>query len=358
MKEIKINGILYSPEEIRSLLADVKSLSKLEEWERKIFIFLENWFDSSGSIKQLTSGTTGKPKLLHLKKKAMLHSAKITCDFFNLSSESNALLCLSVDYIAGKMMIIRALYSHLNLITVPPDSDPHRHVKTKIDFVAMVPLQVRSMMDLYHKNFTVKTLLIGGAEIPFQLEKRLRAIRDTEIFASYGMTETCSHIALRKVNGPGASPFFSTLPGITINVDTRNCLKIEAPRLLEDPIVTNDIVEIMSHGKFLWKGRFDNLINSGGIKISPENIEDQLKEDITKKFIVSSLPDKLLGEKIVLVIESEPLTESEHKTLVQKINQKLEKYTRPKEIVAVKKIPQINSKPDRRKLKKMLMSAS
>jgi O-succinylbenzoic acid--CoA ligase len=301
-----------------------------------IFNFLQNWFDEKDFIEVKTSGSTGKPKNIFLKKQYMVNSALATGEFFNLFENTKALLCLSVNYIAGKIMLVRALTLGWNLDFVEPISNPLKNNTKKYDFTAMVPMQLENSIANLSK---IKKIIVGGAPVSNQLLKQLQNI-NIEVFATYGMTETITHIAVKKLNNfenvissAVEKDFYSTLPNIKISKDDRNCLVIDAPNITNQKIITNDIVEIKSSIKFKWIGRFDTVINSGGIKLYPEEIENKLSQCIKNEFFVAGIKDEKLGEKLILVIES--LDQNISKDLIFKqINslKSLSKYQIPKEI--------------------------
>lgn len=227
--------------------------------EQIIGEFLLDWFDNKEYIEMTTSGTTGAPKVVRLQKQAMIQSALATGDFFSLKPGNKTLLCLPVKFIAGKMMLVRSLILGLDLDIVEPSTEPLALNTTQYDFVAMVPLQVQnSIEDL--KN--VKKLIIGGAKMDSSLEEKLLPLK-TEIYETYGMTETITHIVAKKVG----ENFFSVLPNVKINTDNRGCLAITVPTISEKPIITNDIVKIITENQFTFLGRIDNVINSGGVKL-------------------------------------------------------------------------------------------
>lgn len=292
-------------------------------YEQAIGEFLLDWFDDKDYIETKTSGTTGLPKLLRLEKRAMIQSALATGDFFDLSPGDKALLCLPVQFIAGKMMLVRSFILGLNLDVVSPSVAPLGLRKERYDFVAMVPLQVQNSIEEL-KN--VKKLIIGGAKIDTVLEEKLLPLK-TEIYETYGMTETITHIAAKRV-GEAA---FSILPNVKIAKDDRDCLVISVPAVSDQPIVTNDLVELVNENQFVFLGRIDNVINSGGVKLIPEQIETKLIGKIANRFFVTSLPDSILGEKLILVIEGE---KQEFATDFFDV---LGKFEKPKEIVFVPK---------------------
>lgn len=294
-----------------------------DAYEQSIGEFFLDWFDKKDYIEMTTSGTTGLPKLVRLKKQAMIQSALATGDFFGLEPGDKALLCLPTQFIAGKMMLVRSLILGLELDVVSPSLHPLQFNTTTYDFVAMVPLQVQNSIDGLSK---VRKLIIGGAKLDSALEEELLPLK-TEIYETYGMTETITHIAAKRLE----DSVFSILPNVKISQDDRQCLVIHVATISDEPIVTNDLVELVNEQQFKFLGRIDNVINSGGVKLIPEQIEAKLTGKIANRFFVTGLPDTTLGEKLVLVIEGEK------QEFEPDFFDVLGKYEKPKEIVFVSK---------------------
>jgi len=295
-----------------------------DDFEKPVGDFLLDWFDSKSYIEMQTSGSTGTPKIVKVAKQAMVNSALATADFFDLKPSDNALLCLPVKYVAGKMMLIRAMVLGMNLEFVAPSSHPMKNTENDYDFVAMVPMQAQNSLKELEK---VKKLIIGGAKINKTLENDLIKLKSTQVFETYGMTETITHIAAKRIGAEA----FTVLPNVTISYDDRKCLVIDAPKINDIVIITNDLVVILNENQFVFLGRIDNIINSGGIKIMPEQVEQKLDGKIDRRFFIASKEDTKLGEKVVLVVEGEPF---EINTTIFEV---LDKYERPKEVVFVKK---------------------
>ena len=308
-----------------------------ESWQHAIYDFLKIWFDDSETITVHTSGSTGQPKAIQLTKYAMRNSARMTNAFFKLNETSTALLCLPANYIAGRMMLVRAIEGKFNLLTVEPKANPFENLQQAIDFTAITPYQLQHSFEEIKKLY-IKKIIVGGAKINSETETTVQQFT-TAIYETYGMTETCSHIALRAVNGQNKSDYFKVLNGVSIRKNENDCLCINAPHLLSDEIVTNDIVELIDNERFLIKGRFDNIINSGGVKLNPEQIEQKLETLISVPYFISSKPDNVFGNKVILVIQSSPFTPKLEVQLIKAIDSTLEKYERPKEIIY---IPQFN----------------
>lgn len=329
--EFRLNGISYSRTDLEVLGYDLVKEGK--PFEQKIGDFLLNWLDDKPTLEVKSSGSTGAPKLILLQKNQMVNSALATGAFFNLQKGETALLCLSADYIAGKMMLVRAMVLGLHLDYAEPSSSPLDRVSKSYDFVTMVPLQLENSLDQIE---LVKTLLVGGVAVSSQLNKKLKD-KSVAVFETYGMTETITHIAVKRINNlSSARPsdagknHFSALSNVVFTKDDRDCLVIHAPKICDLPVVTNDMVNLISDTAFEWLGRYDNVINSGGIKLFPEQIEAKLTPFIELPFFITALEDDVLGQKLILVVEGD--TDSE--TLLSKIIKikALERYEIPKSI--------------------------
>jgi O-succinylbenzoic acid--CoA ligase len=283
----------------------------MEPWEKAIFNFLKLWVDERPYITLKTSGSTGKPKNIQLPKATMAASAHYTCKYLKLQRGDSALLCLPVDYIGGKMMIVRAFVCGLKITAVQPSSVIR--LSKNYDFAAMTPHQLdettRANPEI-HKQ--LKKLILGGSTIGTGLMNRINHFK-CDVYHSYGMTETSSHIALKKLNGSRRSTYFELITSeIIIGLDSRECLTISAPYLGEDEIITNDIVEIRDPMHFAWKGRWDNVINSGSLKIHPEEIEAILGPLMDFRFIIFSTPHKVFGERPAMLIEQKNVPDIAH----------------------------------------------
>lgn len=324
---IRLNGATYN----RSNLEQLHFIDETQDsWQNVIHAFLKNWFDDSDFILAKTSGSTGKPKEIRLTKIAMINSAQMTNQFFGLHAESIALLCLPASYIAGKMMLVRAMVGGFNLITVEPSANPFDNMNTPIDFTAITPYQLFHSAESLRK-VSVHKIIVGGSPVTSKLEQLFENIL-SELYETYGMTETCSHIALRRFNGEEKSDYFTVLEGVSIRQDERECLTVKAPHLLKEEIQTNDVVELIGKDSFLWLGRADSAINSGGIKIHPEQVEKKLEGIIPSSYFISSIPDDVLENKVVLVIESINYSAQQESVLKSGLEKVLNKYELPKQI--------------------------
>lgn len=304
---------------------------------RELFLFLADWFDDSPTLQVQTSGSTGTPKRLTVRKEQMIQSARLTCEFLNLKAGDKALLCMPLQYIAGKMVVVRALVAGLDLIVRTPSGHPLADVDMPLRFAAMVPLQVyNTMQNPQERERLCRTdiLIIGGGAIDVTLETEIRHLPG-EVYSTYGMTETLSHIALRRLNGPQASSRYQPFSSVRLSLSVENTLVIDAPLVCDERLVTNDVAELYPDGTFTILGRKDNIINTGGIKVQAEVVEDTLRPFISVPFAITSRPDAKLGEAIVLLLEKTEALEEIRK----QIPTLLTKYQQPKYIHIVESIP-------------------
>ena len=318
--------------------------------------FLAEWHDESPYVRVQTSGSTGAPKPMLVEKRRMLASARITCDFLGLKPGDTALLCMSLDYIAGKMMVVRSIERGLKLITIAPSGHPLANnskfsiLNSQFSFSAMVPMQVYNTLQVPEEKERLKQirhLIIGGGAIDEAMEAELRHFPNA-VWSTYGMTETLSHIALRRLNGPEASDWYTPFPSVTISQNADGCLVIDAPEVCSEPLITNDIVEVDA-GRFRILGRKDNVICSGGIKIQIEEVERQLKPHLSAPYLITKRPDEKFGEVAVL------LTEGSIEDSRQVCERVLPKYHQPKDYLHVAQIPLTETgKPARKKAESLI----
>jgi O-succinylbenzoic acid--CoA ligase len=328
---------------------DINNLHSQTEFEKRVVFFLNEWLTDSEKVEVQTSGSTGVPKIFEIEKKKMLNSAKMTCDFLGLNENDKALICLPVEYISGKMMVVRSFERKLKLIIKNPSLEPLKELNEEIDFCAMTPLQVENSLDKIH---LIKNLIIGGAAVSESLKSKINQtlkISDsqTKIYETYGMSETLSHIALKEIY-PNQNDYFTVFENVSISKDERECMKISAPDLNSEILQTNDLVEIKNYNQFKFLGRIDNVINSGGAKIFPEQLEALVKKEIPNEVAFLGLKDDSLGQRLIAVIEGEKSDD-----LIKKIIeiQFEKKFHKPKEIIFVEEIPRTaNGKVSRIKL--------
>lgn len=297
--------------------------------------FIAEWHSDSAYVRVQTSGSTGAPKPMLVEKRRMQNSARITCDFLGLKAGDTALLCMSLDYIAGKMMVVRSLERRLRLLAVEPSGHPLMALADRIDFAAMVPLQVWNTLQVPEERArleAIKHLIIGGGAIDEAMAVELRAFPDA-VWSTYGMTETLSHIALRRLNGPEASEWYTPFPSVSVSLTDEDCLVIDAPEVCAQRLVTNDIADLSADGRFRILGRKDNVICSGGIKIQAEEVERQLQPHLHEPFLISKRRDAKFGEIVVLLTEG---SVDEARQICERI---LTQYHRPRAYVHIDHIP-------------------
>jgi O-succinylbenzoic acid--CoA ligase len=323
----KLNGFHFSADDLCRVAYSF--IKEGDAFEKPIGIFILDWFDNKSHVQMQTSGTTGTPKTIEVSKQAMVNSAIATGDYFNVHEGTKALHCLPTLYVAGKMMLVRAFILGWDMDITEPTSNPLERNDSQYDFAAMVPLQAQQSIT---KLSQIKTLILGGAKVSSELARQLKSV-PAEVYETYGMTETITHIAAKHIDESA----FNTLPDVTVSSDSRGCLVIHAQNLLEEPVVTNDVVDIINQNHFIWLGRYDNVINSGGIKLYPEQIEEKLSPYISQRFFVKGVPDEALGEKLVLIVEGNKYD------LNEEVYKDLDKYERPKEVAFADKFAETGS---------------
>ncbi|MEI8114888.1 MAG: AMP-binding protein [Bacteroidia bacterium] len=338
---IILNGQQISSAEIFYQTAELTGNQAIPEWEKELLLFLKEWFSDSEFVLAQTSGSTGEPKQIELPKSVMIKSAERTIEYFGLQKDDRLLLSLPCRYIAGKMMVVRAIVGRMNLITIDPAGDFEILANEKFDFGAMVPNQVFKISDQpsgMEKLQSIRNLLVGGSAISTGLENIIGTLSN-RVVSTYGMTETASHIAIRELSGDRKSEYYHCLPEISVSLNEWDCLQIHLPEMTE-PLKTNDLAELQSDKSFRILGRADSVIISGGIKYSPEAIEKKLEQIIHQRFVISSVPDEKLGERLTLLIEGKPFNT---KILKQQIAAILPPFEQPKTISFLNKFQETAS---------------
>ncbi|MEX2594519.1 MAG: AMP-binding protein [Anditalea sp.] len=303
-------------------------------------LFCREWLNGKDTFELKTSGSTGIPKAIQVRRAQMVSSAKATGDFFEVQPHQHLLCCLNTAMIAGKMMLVRAMEWNSILHLVDPTSHPLMGFPSNqtFDFAAMVPLQLEACLESEKTKKLlnqIKNLIIGGAPVSPPLRKKA-SLLTMDLFQTYGMTETVSHIALANLKDSGQLTY-QTLPGVRIRQTSDQRLQINTAMANEAWILTNDIVEIKSETSFIWKGRADFTINSGGLKIQPEEVEARIVETVHQffpslRFFVGSRPDAKLGQKLILILEGKEETQYKAENLLSILKDMLPKYQKPKEI--------------------------
>jgi O-succinylbenzoic acid--CoA ligase len=297
--------------------------------KEKADLFCQEWLEGKSTFTITTSGSTGTPKTIDLRRDQMIASARKTIKALDLREGMTSLICLDVDFIAGKMMIVRSLVAGMKMVVAEPSANPLSKLDSKIDFAAFVPYQLSTIPPLQLDD--IGKIILGGAAITPGLIEKIKKSQ-APIYATFGMTETLSHIALQRLNGPNAQDYFEVLDGINIAVDERQCLVIKTD-YLDSVVITNDVIELISQTRFRWLGRWDNVINTGGVKVMPEKIEKEIDLlMLNNRHFVAGIPHGQLGQQVVLVFEG-TLTREEENTVMEELKKKLSRYEIPKQVL-------------------------
>jgi O-succinylbenzoic acid--CoA ligase len=345
----RIEGIAYSQEELMVHCHQIIHQPGVPDWQRKVFTFIRQFLDgTTGPVRQRSSGTTGDPKWFELERESMVSSARRTLAYFGLQPGDTALLCLPVDYIAGKMMVVRALAGGLDLVPVKPSGRPLEGISGEFSFAAMVPLQLHESLKAGDDLSAIRQLLVGGGEMNPSDISALSDMTRPEVYESFAMTETYTHFALKRINGPAPEKDFRLLEGVEVGLDQRGCLVVRVEGVTGGPVVTNDLAEIHPPESFRWLGRIDNVINTGGIKVAPEILEERIGKLLRADCLVIPQPDEKLGQKLVLLVEW-PEGAAPLESWSGLLRRELAPHEVPKLLVPVGKIPRNASyKPDRK----------
>lgn len=299
--------------------------------------FMADWHSPSPTILVHTSGSTGKPKPLLVEKKRMEASARLTCEVLALKPGDSALLCMPLDYIAGKMMVVRSIVGKLNLVCVEPSGHPLKGLNEAPVFAAMVPMQVYNSLKVDEERRLlcgIKHLIIGGGAVSKEMAAELQTLPNA-VWSTYGMTETLSHIALRRLNGNEASEWYEPFESVDVALNDEGCLMINAPLVCSKTLITNDIAEIAPDGRhFRIRGRKDNVICSGGIKMQIEEIEAKLHPHVNVPFIITKRKDEKFGETVVMLAETKDID-----MLKAVCQERLSKYEQPHYYIYTNRIP-------------------
>lgn len=314
------------------------------DFEVETITFIKNWLSGQERFQIKTSGSTGNPKIINITKEQIQKSALRTIVTFNLKPGQAILACLNTTFIAGMMMLARAIEGNLKLIIESPRANPFAHIEygKSIHFCALTPYQAETILeDTPAKLDQIKTILIGGTALNPILEERFQNIK-AKVFQSYAMTETLTHVALRKVNGKEKSDIYHALQGVSFSQDTRKCLIIHDRILGIEHLITNDVVELVGKKSFRWIGRYDNVINSGGIKIHIEGVENEIHGifddmQIQNTFCLLSIPDRKFTNKMILLIEQNESLINED-IILATLKRKLPKYHDPKSVKQVSEL--------------------
>ena len=324
------------------IVSDDFDRSQLSPFELSTLEFCRDWLKGQGHFQLTTSGSTGKPKPIQVSRSQMKASAAMTIEKLGLEPEDHILVGMNTAYIAGKMMLVRGLEGGMAMTIVTPATNPFNTLPptVRFAFTALVPLQIKTILEGPPEHRAIlnamKAIIIGGGPVSSTLEEELQKVK-APVYSTYAMTETVSHIAMRRLNGSNKSNLYHTLPGVTIRVDDRGCLTVHAPVTNFETIVTNDIVRIIDKHSFSWEGRIDNVINSGGVKIHTEQLEQRIEQvfrafDLQNRFFVTGISHESLGEMVVLVMEGNTLSKSVEQSFLAELKKTLPAYHEPKKI--------------------------
>lgn len=336
-----LNGQLLSPEKIRN--GDFFGTFP-SSFEKSIVEFLQQWYNEDQRILFQTSGTTGAPKPIYLKKECLLASARQTNEFFKITAGNKGLLALSPKFIGGAMMIVRAICGGMHLYSCEPNQ-LEKLPETTFKLSAFVPLQLEKLLSMDVVDRLFENILLGGVSTSSDLIEKIQQLTSARIFATFGMTETASHIALRNLSAHPAEEAYTFFPGVDVKLNEVGCLEVRGSMTSNEWITTGDLVELNGRTmKFL--GRNDHVINSGGIKIFPETTEEIIKSNAngsleflhTTPFALIGVPDESLGQRLMLVVESSTVEAN-----LSDLDDVLEKYHRPKELKFIPKFPRTES---------------
>ena len=317
------------------LIEWIHSMSE-DQYINTIKSVYKKWLDNNNYISIFTSGSTGKPKEIKLEKSRIYASAKISLAYFKLKKGNKVLLVLPAQKVGGLMLIIRSIIGQLDLCYKKPSLNPFKSELTcDFEFCSLTPAQLAAAWESKNsrrETRKINRILLGGSGIPKGLENEIEK-EENVYFHSYGMTETISHVAIRILNGDKKTGYFKALEGVTFESNEDNQLIINAPKILSNPLLTNDVAELIDAKKMIFKGRVDNVVNSGGIKLIVEEIENRLSGIFSNEFYLCGIPDEILGEKLVLVIKGS-LKKDESNVLDNKFDF-LQKYEVPKVVYLV-----------------------
>ncbi|RYY20792.1 MAG: acyl-CoA synthetase [Cytophagaceae bacterium] len=340
-----LNGREFSYDTLRQTPTPGASLNG---YEARVLELLHQWLSGAQEFGQRTSGSTGEPQLIVLQRRQLAASAARTGDYFDLGPGDRALVCLNCEFIGGKMMLVRGLERSLHLTVVEPHADPLAEVsaEAEFDFAAFVPLQMRAMLAAGRAGQLnrMRAILVGGAGVEPNLLADIQQLA-VPVYLTYGMTETASHLALRRLNGPDAAPHYRVLPGLHLGQDARGCLTVRGDVTDDQLITTNDRIELLDKHTFDWLGRVDFVINSGGVKVQAEKVELVLDVALaelgqSRRVFVAGRPDERLGQAVTAYVEGAPLPATAEQQLAGLLAERLGKYEVPK---AIRYVPQFSS---------------
>ena len=340
---LTIHSHLFTLADLRAW-SNTSASSDLSDNDRQALAICHEWLSGATEFVVRTSGSTGDPKPITLRREQMLASAQATGTALNLRPGCRALVCLPTGYIAGRMMLIRGLVLDMEMTVVEPSSNPFASLPSDggFDFMAAVSLQLQTVLDgppgTLDRLNAMQAILVGGGPLSVALEERIQTLA-APVYHTYGMTETVTHVALRRINGSGASSTFCPLPGVEIGRDDRGCLRIRGPMTLDHWVQTNDLVELQQDSSFQWLGRWDTIINTGGVKVQVEQVELALAEELhalglgERRFVIFPLPDERLGQAVAVLVEGEPLGVEAEAAIQSALRDRLDRFSLPRRFI-------------------------
>ncbi|WP_400190197.1 AMP-binding protein [Hymenobacter sp. B81] len=356
---LQLNGRRYAFADLQQYPAHAGG--EINGYEARVLDFCRQWLNGAQEFVLTTSGSTGTPQPINLLRSQLLASARRTVDYLGLGVGHRVLVCLNCEFIGGLMMLVRALEFQMPLTIVEPVADPFALLPpdAAFDFASFVPLQLRAILEGGHapRLEQMKAILIGGAPLDQGLSRAVQQLQ-VPLYHTYGMTETCSHVALRRLNGTEASPYYRLLPGLHAEQDERGCLALRGDVTRQELVQTNDLVRFAEndHHLFEWLGRADFVINSGGVKVPAEKVELVLEVALAeldlpgRRLFVTGLPDERLGQQVTAVLEGPPLAEADEVRLLELLGQRLSRYEVPRALRYAAQFAQTGSgKLDRRR---------
>ncbi|MFT7249360.1 MAG: O-succinylbenzoic acid--CoA ligase [Arcticibacterium sp.] len=316
------------------------------DYFEKVKDFVLLWESGVQTLEVQTSGSTGEAKIIKLNRNQILASVEQTKNAFHLNEEHLFICNLSINHIAGKLMIIRALTLNSELIVIHPEGDFIKNLGNQTYllhrnagkvFFAFVPLQLEKILrtsdgyDILHK---AKAIIVGGAAVNSHLLQKIKDLK-VPVYATYGMTETVTHVAIKKLNGTEPDPYFTVLEGTEIRLNKLACLVVKNTATDNKWLDTNDLTKLITDKSFSLLGRLDNVINSGGLKLNLDLIEHKIDSILSHNipFFCFGLPDEHLGQKLVLCLESD----RKDTTILGQLKNQMPKFNSPKEVLVFKK---------------------
>ncbi len=306
---------------------------------------LETFFQllvkNNGSLEVKTSGTTGIPKTMRIGREDLVQSARLTAETFGLQENDRVLHCVPSNFIAGKMMLVRAMALGLDMHIMNPRGSVLGNLNTedRFRFAAMIPVQlhraIQEERERVERQFEM--ILLGGGPVSMALAEDVREL-NVQVFQGYGSTETVTHVAMRRLNGPTRSDRYHAIGKVHFGQDDRGCLIVYTPHLSTRAHITNDLVDLVDEHTFRWRGRFDNVILTGGKKVFPEQLEERTGGLLPYPHFFMPIPDDRLGQAIALVIETQEEDPNVVNEVIEILTRVLDPHEMPRRISATRMI--------------------